>query len=448
MIHSMTTTRPIGEPVVTTTTHWPGPDDPDAQSARRRAMAFFIALRTALHERETTMSLSKRIWLTLTVAVTAATFCVATAQAKKPDKPGGGGGGGNQPVATGQLYYQSPGVWELPADGSPATELGVENGREPSHQNHNGFRWFLNSGGSGTLTGTRYDGAATVTLVDSPGLYVDPFSMRWVNSTDSRDSSVAFKADEIDIDPTSPTFGNSLGASLYIASVQFDAGGMPLLSSQPAVLIDDVGEGGFDFDFSFDGNLLVYEHSGSLFISDLQAQQATPLPVAGVEAALPQFSQDGSRIAYRAWDRTSERKNLSAIQVVDLSFENGQISVDSEMTVASETLRKRGGIGGSVIFSGPFWSPDGNFLAYVTETSAGYERDYSIMRIRDDGSHPTNLLPDDGGTQSLFLRGWRDSSNDDLLVNSIAAIPEPSAFALAAFGLLGWTVRARSIASC
>jgi hypothetical protein len=334
----------------------------------------------------------------------AATLCfISVAEAKKPDKPPGGPGG-DKPVATGHLYYQSNGLWQLAADGSQNTPLGIEFGREPSYALHGGFRWFLNSGGGGSLACGREDGAITVTLVDDPSLNVDIFSMRWVNGSAGPDSSIAFLADEIDVIDGSPTI---VGTAIYIATVEFDVDGTPLLSSAPSVLLADMDTG--DFDFSLDGSLVVYQQEGLLFIVDLllPSKPESWLPVSGVEAALPQFSPDGSRIAYRAWDRTGDRKTFSSVNVVELGFENGEFIVAAESTLASETFRKRGSIGGNVIYSGPFWSPDGNFLAYATETSVGYERFYSIMRMRDDGSSQTNLLPDDGGTQSLFLRGWR-----------------------------------------
>jgi hypothetical protein len=321
-------------------------------------------------------------------------LCCATAEAKR---------GGNKPVATGDLYYQSSGVWQLAADGSQNTQLGIEYGREPSYELHGGFRWFLNSGGGGSLACRREDGAVTVTLVDDPSLHVDIFSMRWVNSSAGSDSSVAFLAHEIEVVNGNPTI---VGSAVYIASVEFEADGTPKKSTNaPVVLLADMDID--DFDFSLDGSLVVYQWEGMLFIFDRLSQQESWLPVAGVEAALPQFSPDGSRIAYRAWDRTGDRNNYSSVQVVELGFENGEFIVAEESTLASKKLRKRGTFGGVVIFSGPYWSPDGAFLAYATQSSVGYEMFYSIIRITKDGSNPTNLLPDDGGTQSLYLRGWR-----------------------------------------
>jgi hypothetical protein len=318
-------------------------------------------------------------------------LCCATAEAKR---------GGNKPAATGVIYYQSDGVWELSANGTQNSVLTLDYGREPSYAIHDSYRWFLNTefteAAGPQLDCRREDGAVNVLLTNDPSVSVDWESMRWVNSIDHPDAEVAFRGEQIDTDPDSDSFGESLGAAIYIASISFDSNGFPSLTSVPQVLLDDTK----DFDFSPDGSLLVYEKAGMLFVYDRLLEDTVPLGTNGENPANPQFSPDGSRIAYRSLNQSDSRKNVTAIYVAELDFDGGTLFVSRDSLVVSESLRL-GNFRGSVISSGPYWSPDGNYLAYGSED--WNSNTSSVMRITADGSSRTNL----SSTQSLFVRGWR-----------------------------------------
>jgi Tol biopolymer transport system component len=161
-------------------------------------------------------------------------------------------------------------------------------------------------------------------------------------------------------------------------------------------LLDDTK----DFDFSPDGSLLVYKKAGMLFVYDRLLDETVLLGTNGENPANPQFSPDGSRIAYRSLNQSDPRKHVTAISVAELGFDGGALFVSSDSQIISESLRL-GNFRGSVISSGPYWSPDGNYLAYGSED--WNSNTSSVMRITADGSNRTNL----SSTQSLFVRGWR-----------------------------------------
>jgi hypothetical protein len=78
----------------------------------------------------------------------------------------------------------------------------------------------------------------------------------------------------------------------------------------------------------------------------------------------------------------------------------------NERQVASAFLRLKGSLGGTVIYTRAFWSPDGQFLTFAEENWAGYDITASLIRIQVDGSNRTTMTST-SGTASLDLLGWR-----------------------------------------
>ncbi len=218
----------------------------------------------------------------------------------------------------GTLYCRELGnssrLWSVRADGTSSQALPESVLGEPSHELHDGQRWFLAVESAGQADADEL-AAGALLLITEQGVRIplcagcdleaSPYTARWLRGTGDR--TVAWIARRL-----GPR-GDVLEGGIYVAQIAFDSQGVPvgLLSrpDAPAVRIDLV-QGAWpelrqalvpdacSFDCSPDGKSVVYETIGQrLFVGDLGGGQARLLT--DRRGCDPTWSFDGSMILFK-----------------------------------------------------------------------------------------------------------------------------------------------------
>jgi hypothetical protein len=342
------------------------------------------------------------------IAVTVALTLSGSAFAQK--KPGGGGGGGSTPAPAGTIYFsqstaeQNPDGYPLYAemkmagDGSGKTQTGLtEQGvwREPSHQLHNGQRWFLTTDATEMTRPDGWylwhlfavtEGGAREQLTDAPNMSID--FVRWAKD----DSFLSFTAYIYE--------GEEVQAGFFVATVDWSSGS-PVVGTPAKVLELSVDSRGYlienyAHDWSPLGDELVYLHlqrnasgdlSATLEIIRFLAGGATETRSLGpCGFSSPEWAPDGSRIAFSSqgaiW--TIQPNGTGAKQLTKATFDRQQ--------------------------EYPSWSPDSKYLAYTEylRRQKGFQQPtytFDVMRVSAAGGGITNLTSDTD--PDCFLRAWR-----------------------------------------
>lgn len=337
-------------------------------------------------------------WTLSAAALLACALLALPALAKgKPGGGGGNGGGGSAPAGT--VYFTlGTQMYTMDADGSNKTAVGTGVRGQPSHDLHDGSRWFLDYRAvSGTypdgrtrreLFAVQDDGAATQ-LTDRVDLDMgwqgSPFGVCWTPD----DGEISFIARRWNTTSV-------IEAGIYTAVIDYDAGEIVGLVAQPAVLmqsglLDAGGNQGLvpdigGFDWSPDGDSIVHNTllaggfnpaAAGLTIVDLAGSSTTTLTTTAA-AYGPVWSPDGARIAYGA---------------------NDIWTIRPDGTGETRILRHRGANG--PLYGEPRWSPDS---AYIICTGSGSIDSGSsdVFRISAGGRGKTNLTDD---LDTRFLSG-------------------------------------------
>jgi hypothetical protein len=331
-------------------------------------------------------------------------------------KKGGGGkpGGGGGETPTGTVYLglgASVGaqVHSLDAGGGvPTTLPGVLAG-EPSHDLHNGSRWFLSLR---RVAGTNPDGqprweafavrddAVAVQLTDQADLELrgDPSNrfadLRW-SPDDSQISFVALRWDSQTVAVAE--------AGIYVVDVRYDASdnvaGLAVAPATPAIASRVLGAGGDPrwirpeiggHDWSPDGAQVVHNRRLPTPLLGM-ALELTIASVAGggsttfatrAAAGRPVWSPDGSVIAYDS--------------------DTGDIhTIHPDGTSDASIVRHRGG-GNWIHYDVPRWSPTGGHLVCVGGGSVDRDSRHDIYRFSATGGGKTNLT---SGVDTRYLSG-------------------------------------------
>lgn len=179
-------------------------------------------------------------------------------------------------------------------------------------------------------------------------------------------------------------------------------------------------DGGIDHQFSKDGSLLMYrsekEENNAVYVMELETGETFSVSD-GSLATHAEFSNDGQKIIYS----TSETQNfdLAVLNLSDTS-DNAQKTIvatkdaeiygtfspdDSKIAFASFDINYKGtlkicdfnGKNVKIISSGgssynPKWSPDGKYLAYVSDKSGKFQ----IYLCKPDGSSVKMLTGESG----------------------------------------------------
>ncbi len=292
-------------------------------------------------------------------------------------KPSGGGGGGSDSVDTGTIYFRhSGGTWTMNSDGSGKAALPSGVGGEPSHALHGGHRWFLyraSVSGQYEVFGIRDDGSGAVQLTSGAAVTIGSANcVRW-SPDDAKVSWVA-------------------SAGVYVASVTYDASGnVTGLASQPssATVAKTALEA---HDWAPDGARMVLGDTSWLLWTANVSTGATTRLTTSKPARDPQWSPDGSRIAFDAYE-----------------WNGGIWTVAPDGSGAKEIVREHAGQANYV--GGAKWSPHGTHLVYGKSGSYLGDDRADAYRASATGSGPTNLTGDlDTRAMSGSLAGplaWR-----------------------------------------
>ncbi|KXK41019.1 MAG: WD40-like Beta Propeller [Chlorobi bacterium OLB5] len=179
-------------------------------------------------------------------------------------------------------------------------------------------------------------------------------------------------------------------------------------------------DGGIDHQFSADGTMLMYrsekEENNAVYIMDLVSGEVFPISD-GSLATHAEFSHDGQKVVYST--SITENFDLAILNLTDTS-DNAQKTIvaskdaeiygtyspdDTKIAFASFDINYKGtlkvcdanGKNVKVISSGgssynPKWSPDGKYLAYVSDKSGKFQ----IYICKPDGSSLKQLTGESG----------------------------------------------------
>lgn len=341
---------------------------------------------------------------------------------------GKGGGDSSGSVPGGTIYYadyvmvdfnnnQYPsftGVYSMKGDGSAKTLVSTESLSDTTHLLHNGERWSLgidsvpgvagtgpNGAGGGEVFATRLSDGYKVQLTDNPNVQPS-YQVFWSDD----DSFISYSAvtwtqvTSADSYNHVDSAGNYWLADAAVFRANIAWGSEPAAGTPAAVL--DVGEqfpgwGGAtpdvaELDWSPQGTQLAYQKtigdSNTLHVASFNADLTQQLGTVNLgPGRQPEFSPDGSRIAYSA--PSPDSPYLHALWTVS---PNGSGVVRLTKTAQMSD-------------SNPGWSPDGKQIAFSRHTlPKGYQPGLSdVMRLPATGGSPINLTKD---TEYSAAIGW------------------------------------------
>ena len=278
------------------------------------------------------------------------------------------------------------------SDGSNNRQLGMGLFGNPSTAQHGDHRWFLYHkpiADSYYLDGTQvfelfalrddYDSTGNnnsttkVQLTNNIDLQAKPWFTAWVPG----DQQISFKARRW-------SGGVVVAGGIYTASPELDANGnITGLVAQPstaAILFPLVETAPGDFwpafeDFSWGpgGDRVVYTEVGThdLLIADLLGNPHQR--IFGGYALWPQWSPDGSKIAFTS-------QNATGTYIATVRANGSQFRVIVSPTSTWWAYR-------------PYWSPASNFIAFTGQTESGSPPTFNldVWRVSATGSNLTDL---------------------------------------------------------
>ena len=367
------------------------------------------------------------------VAAVVAAFAAVIGMAK--DTLAGKPGGTSPPPATGTIYFQDLSTLDATnntytygsmdgSGGSRAVLLRTSHDARPSRRLHGGTRWFLASVrldlvglSRNDLIAVREDGAREVRLTNNDGTMAYS-NLDWAPDEDGASATVSMVARRW----TGPTRDDTVvpgTAGLYTAHLTFDGTGDVVgLDADPAyrlslgIVGDSLGERADARGYSWSpdmARLVVQSYYGGwdgdpstpdpqIRVVDATSGAVTPLGAGDV----PDWSPDGSKIAYRRW-----------IDGKFPGFALQTVRPDGSGVATLLFFKQRVGATRSQYLYSPKWSPDGAYLAYeYVDAQNGYSWTHYIYRIAADGTGKTNLTPEvttgsGGGVFGLALVDWR-----------------------------------------
>jgi len=327
-----------------------------------------------------------RILLTLILTIT----CLATlnvSHAKKPtEPPGGGGGNGDDPT---EVIYFAHGndTVQMSPDGNGKAGLNIGywgTDFEPSAVTHAGRRLFLNWF-DGDVTVMKEDGTSETLLADGvDGNWVAGGGFRWISDGSTPDMAISWIANDFDTGEVA-----IVRADVVYDETSGDISGIDLNSLEHFTGLS------YQYDWSPDGSLIVFNDQGNLWVLDTVSMQTMPLPVANVYGS-PRWSPDGEKITYGISDSAAD---VSRIETLDL--------FDGSITVIADG-RLRTPIDGTVVLL-PQWSPDSSAILFHFVNVRGYEDETDIIRANASGKgKQANLTADlNGSPPGPRVIGWR-----------------------------------------
>lgn len=307
-------------------------------------------------------------------------------------KPGGGGGGGNVP--SGVIYFHNGGgsglYWSMKADGS--NKLPSIAG-EPSRRLHGNSRWFLQSQYSAERDADQWlavnENGITVALTDDPDIRRNGFPPVWAQD----DSFFSYCG-------VYETETEWIGR-LFVIDIDWSSG-VPLASVPVVVfemrrpVFDEFGNYSFEgydevnlerHDWAPWGNEVALTRWvwGTGYVLDIltftdTAVESRPL---ATRAGNPQWSPDGSRIAFNRIQRSGKQDIIDVWSI----HPDGTNSVQLTKYVSG---REYNGTSQHV----PTWSPDGAYLAYAERVISSSKTTWNICRIPAAGGTKINLTSD------------------------------------------------------
>jgi hypothetical protein len=345
------------------------------------------------------MALPRTTGRILAAALMACLYCYGSAEAKGPPKP---------PEGQSELiYFAFDGdTLQMKPDGNGkiGLDLGYQGAHfEPSYAAHGGTRWFLH-GAPRNVTATNEDGT-TVNLFTTPppdaqGNYWrvnHDGNVRWIFDGVNEDGAVSWHYEFVR--PRGDGTIEVLEEEVVRASIIYDTetGDVSGLDLDSIERFPEIAK---YYDWSPDGNIIVFNDQGVLWIFDTEAQSGDQafslLPVAQVYGS-PVWAPDSLRIAYGIVDR---EVNVSRIETINL-LDNSIIGI--------AVGRLQSPLDGIVVFY-PRWSPDGSNLLYQLADARGYSDTTHVIKKSANGKgKATNLTADlnVGITRRPWIYGWR-----------------------------------------
>jgi len=317
------------------------------------------------------------------------------------------------PIPPGTIYFNTVATrqnYQMKGDGSAKTLLGVPySGNYPGRLLHGGHRWFLKSQ---TVPGTypngadrteifviRDDNAMSVQLTDEPTENL--FSMTWAPDESVTSATIGGFGRRFNPDGTY----DLSGIGVYTATVQFDANGIPSISTPPEfrISVGVVSPTGFPisdaygglFDWSPDGTKIVLGNYArtELRTFDINSGEPTILLASSDPVFYPMWSPNGSKISFCL-------TTANSVQVHTITPAG-----TSRTTIMTELVNRWGT---PLTIGRNAWSPDSAYVAYsifgLTIHGAIY-LSYDVCRVTAAGAGKTNLTMDFGGDANLFA--WR-----------------------------------------